>query len=411
MREPLAAGRTLEADSLEPVKGSRPSKEPATRARRRLGPLRGTVAGIVAIGAKDLRGRMRGRRAFLILTGYLVLLAAFALSTQAAIADTYQTGFGGSAAFAGAAIGQGVFGAMLMLMTFLVVVLAPLATASSISLEREKQTLDLLMATPIPSLAIVVGKLLSALAWVFLLIAASVPLMAIVFVYGGVGPDALISGYLVLIAIALGLGALGLFCSSVVKRTTVATALTIVGVLLVTFPTVTQLLAGPGVAVGGVGDGSGRSAGLIGLPVPEAIVRLDPFVAQTDVMCGTESTFGGRWCSAVQALVPTGDGNLFGGSPVPVERAPVGPGGFVNEKGVAVAVGDDVIGRVGLGGADVAPGPAQAFGMQRDALWPKSVATWLILSVVFLGLSVQFVSPTRRWRLRRGPRASARTAP
>ena len=33
--------------------------------------------------------------------------------------------------------------------------------------------------------------------------------------------------------------------------------------------------------------------------------------------------------------------------------------------------------------------------------WPKSVIAWLVLSVVFLLLSVQFVSPTRRWRLRR----------
>ncbi|HEX6868481.1 MAG TPA: ABC transporter permease, partial [Candidatus Limnocylindrales bacterium] len=287
MTEPLATGRPLGADEPEPAEDERRSPEPAVRTRRRLGAVRGNVAGIVAIGAKDLRGRMRGRRAFLILTGYLVLLAAFALSTQAAIADTYQTGFGGSAAFASAAIGQGVFGAMLMLMTFLVVVLAPLATASSISLEREKQTLDLLMATPIPSLAIVVGKLLSALAWVFLLIAASIPLMAIVFVYGGVGPDGLIAGYLVLVATALGLGALGLFCSSLVKRTTVATALTIVGVLLVTFRTVTLLLSGPG--VGGVVDASGRTAGLLGVPVPDAIVRLDPFVAQTDVMCQQES--------------------------------------------------------------------------------------------------------------------------
>ena len=57
--------------------------------------------------------------------------------------------------------------------------------------------------------------------------------------------------------------------------------------------------------------------------------------------------------------------------------------------------------------ADVAPDQG-VFGPERDALWPKSVLTWLILSVIFLGLSVQFVSPTRRWRphrprLRRGP--------
>ena len=48
--------------------------------------------------------------------------------------------------------------------------------------------------------------------------------------------------------------------------------------------------------------------------------------------------------------------------------------------------------------------PAQPFGPTRDTLWTKSVASWLVLSVVFLFLSVQAVSPTRRWHLRRGAR-------
>ena len=404
MRSPIATGRALGTDGPEPVEDERRTPEPTTRARRRLGPLRGTVSGIVAIGAKDLRGRMRGRRAFVILTGYLVVLAAFALSTQASIADTYQTGFGGSAAFASAAIGQGVFGAMLMLMTFLVVVLAPLATASSISLEREKQTLDLLMATPIPSLAIVVGKLFSALAWVFLLIAASIPLMAIVFVYGGVGPDGLIAGYLVLIATALGLGALGLFCSSLVKRTTVATALTIVGVLLVTFRTVTLLLAGPGVgAIGGGVDPSGRPAGLLGLPVPDAIVRLDPFVAQTDVMCQQESSLGGPWCTRLSGLTGSTNGIIF------IEQ----PGISVPKPAPMPAIDMGSIGAAGAAGAMIrnpADVIAQGDLVTRAPIWPVTVVSWLVLSLVFVLLSVQLVSPTRRWRLHRpGRRASGVT--
>ncbi len=58
------------------------------------------------------------------------------------------------------------------------------------------------------------------------------------------------------------------------------------------------------------------------------------------------------------------------------------------------------------GGADVT-----AFGVVRDSFWPRSVLTWLILSVIFLLISIQFVSPTRRWHLRRrrvpGPRPEA----
>ena len=92
----------------------------------------------------------------------------------------------------------------------------------------------MLAATPITSLAIVIGKLLSALIYVLLLIAASIPLTAIVFVFGGVAPEDVLRGYLVLIVTALGLGAFGLFCSSLVKRTQAATAITIFGVLALT---------------------------------------------------------------------------------------------------------------------------------------------------------------------------------
>ncbi len=52
--------------------------------------------------------------------------------------------------------------------------------------------------------------------------------------------------------------------------------------------------------------------------------------------------------------------------------------------------------------------PTQQFGPQRDTLWTKSVATWLVLSVIFILLSVQAVSPTRRWHLRR-PRRTPRS--
>jgi hypothetical protein len=54
--------------------------------------------------------------------------------------------------------------------------------------------------------------------------------------------------------------------------------------------------------------------------------------------------------------------------------------------------------------------PQQILQPERDALWPKSVVTWLILSVIFLALSVQLVSPARRWRFRRRARPAAKAA-
>jgi ABC-type transport system involved in multi-copper enzyme maturation permease subunit len=381
---------------MDAVTATPPSHAPTPSRSRRLGAFLRAIGGISAIGVKELRGRMRGRRAFVILTIYLALLGGFALMVETLVQRSYETGFGGSSAFASAAIGQGIFAALLMLMTLQVAFLAPSSTAGAISLEREKQTLELLIATPISSLAIVIGKLLSALVYVFLLIAASIPLMAVVFVYGGIAPEDVVNGYIVLIATALGLGSFGLLCSSLVKRTTAATAVTIFGVLAMTIGTAFVLIFWA--AMGTFDNNGNRVGGLFGMRPPAVLAYVNPFIAQADVMCGTEATFGGAWCSGVQALVPTTDGVTF-------QNVPAQPPMILDNTGGA-RVNVDV--GVGVAVDDVAPAPAIFGG--RDPLWVKSVATWLILSVVFLVLSVQFVSPTRRWHPFRRPRRS-RTAP
>jgi hypothetical protein len=253
-------------------------------------------------------------------------------------------------------------------------------------MEREKQTLELLVVTPITSLAIVLGKLLSALVYVWLLIAASIPLTAVVFVYGGVAPEDVLRGYLVLVVTALGLGAFGLFCSSLVKRTQAATAITIFGVLVMTIGSVFVLIFWQAMASADNGRGSGPIAGA----PPQAIAYLNPFLAQVDVLCGTETTFGG-WCSIENSLFQTQTGVVFDGGPVPAPMPLVDPG--FNRGGVFVAPEGQFV------AGDVAP-----FGAARDAFWPKSVVAWLVVSLVLLVLTVQFVSPTRRWRFRRGRR-------
>ena len=362
---------------------------PASR-RQRAMPFAHTAGGIAAIGAKELRGRMRGRRAFIILTIYLLLLAGFALMVETLVERSFSMNFGGRSAQASSVIGQSIFAAVLLLMTLQVVFLAPSSTASAISLEREKQTLELLIATPISSVAIVVGKLLSTLVYVFLLIAASIPLMAVVFVYGGVAPEDVLRGYIVLVVTALGLGSFGMFCSGLVKSTTAATAITIFGVLAMTIGTVFVLIFWT--AMGTFDNNGNRVGGPFGMRAPAVLGYINPFIAQADVLCETESSFGQVWCSGVQGLIPSDQGVIFtDGVAVPAGR-----------KGVAFDGNGQVINDVGAG---------QPFGGQRDALWMKSVVTWLILSFIFLALSVQSVSPTRRWRFRRGPRSSRSPAP
>lgn len=409
----IAAPRPDEVGPVEPTPPPDAVPEPTPvapggRRRQRAMAFGRTASGIAAIGVKELRGRMRGRRAFIILTIYLLLLGGFALMVETIIERSYATGFGNSSAFASAAIGQGIFAAMLMLMTLQVVFLAPSSTAGAISLEREKQTLDLLVTTPITSLAIVIGKLLSTLVYVFLLIAASIPLMAVVFVYGGVGPEAVLSGYLVLLVTALGFGSFGLLCSTLVKRTTAATAITIFGVLALTIGTTFILIFWT--AMGRFDENGNRVEGPFGMRAPAVLGYVNPFLAQADVLCDTETTFGGGWCGIVQTLVPSQDGIVFvdggGFAPAPMPVPAMEEGVIVDGKGDVVVVDVDRRGPA----LDVAPEPNQVQPAEREALWPKSVATWLVLSVVSLLLAVQAVSPTRRWRPRRGPRPSRSAA-
>jgi ABC-type transport system involved in multi-copper enzyme maturation permease subunit len=389
--EELAPGeRPADVADVTPpaAAAARPMSRPhPLRAFRRLG------TGLSAVGVKELRGRMRGRRAFVVLTLYLLLLSGFAWMYELILEQRYSASSGGTAAYASAAIGQELFAGLMMVVTLLVVLLAPAFTAGAISLEREKQTLDLLVTTPISSLSIVVGKLLSALTYVFILIAASVPLTAVVFVFGGVGPDDVIRGYVVLLATAFGLGAFGLFCSSLVKRTQAATVITTFGVMAMTLGSIFILLFWGAMTQPRFGEPSGGIGPFKGRP-PEVIAYLNPFVAQADVVCATQTTYG-AWCAQLSTLL-NGNSGVVVFSDVPGLDAPA------PMPAIDVAASRPV-----GGGFAIAPDvvAVQQFGVTRNAFWPRSVAAWLVVSVVLLALSVQLVSPTRRWRfgIRRNP--------
>jgi ABC-type transport system involved in multi-copper enzyme maturation permease subunit len=382
--------------------------------RPRPNPLRAArsgLSGIVAVGVKELRGRVRGRRAFVVLTFYLLFLGVFAWAWELVAERTYVQNAalqGGSAAFASAQVGQEVFGALILIETLLVVFLAPAFTSGAISLEREKQTLDMLAATPISSLAIVVGKLFSALAYVFLLIAASIPLTALVFVFGGVGPDDVLRAYTVLIVSAIGLGALGLFISALMQRTQGATVVTFFAVLFLSLGTMFGVLFWNTMAgVNRFGAGS-TGVGPIRGTAPEALLWFNPFAAEYDVICGASDGYGG-WCSRLNT-VTNGAISVTGISGTVVTPQPGfgidNSGGRVVQPVPAKVLPDGTVITIDDQGGQAnvsAVADPQPFGVRRDTFWPRSLRAWAILSLVLIVASIQLVSPTRRWRWLRRP--------
>jgi ABC-2 type transport system permease protein len=352
--------------------------------------------GITAIMVKELRGRMRGRRAFIILTLYVLLLAGFAWMSQQihqATVNGFQS-YGGQATFASASVGRGIFADLLMLQTLMIAVLAPAATAGAISSEREHQTLELLAVTPISSFAIVVGKLFSALAWVFVLVLASIPVTALVFVFGGVAPDDVLRGYGVLFATVIGLGSIGIFFSALTRRTGASTGLTFVVVI--------ALVLGSQYLFDFLGKTADTSSNGLRKQAPEQILYLNPFVAQADVACGTEDGGFGGTCDSLSTILGTGNQifppSLDPSNPVPGNLGGIGlPGvnfdGGVPAPGVIIVPGG---GGVVTGSGEVAS--AALVDPFRDRFWPKTVISFLILATILTMLSIQFVSPTRRWR-------------
>ena len=151
----------------------------------------------------------------------------------------------------------------------MLILIMPALTAGSISGERERQTLDLMLTTCMTPADIVLGKLEAALGTMFLMVVSSLPILAMVFVYGGVAASDLILLVCCFFAAAMFMGSIGLCCSALFRRTTAATVAAYVVTAVLTAGTcginylvtyINQMRIGEYLAsaeAGGVSGGSG----------------------------------------------------------------------------------------------------------------------------------------------------------
>ncbi len=105
---------------------------------------------------------------------------------------------------------------------FLVALVAPSFAAGSITGEKERKTYEMLLASPLKPSTILIGKLLSSLSYLVLLILSSLPLMILCFLLGGILLSEIARAYLVLILAAGTFGLLSVACSSYFRRTSSA---------------------------------------------------------------------------------------------------------------------------------------------------------------------------------------------
>jgi ABC-type transport system involved in multi-copper enzyme maturation permease subunit len=174
---------------------------------------------------KELRVSSRRRRNYVLRSAYVALLTVFL-----ALVWIGAMGQSGSAVYRisrMAEAGKFIIVSMVWFQFCATQFLAVVLLSNSISDEVYHRTLGLLMTTPISSFQIVIGKLFSKLLQLILLMAISLPLLAIIRVMGGVPWNYVISSLCITLTTIIFIGSLSLFFSIFSRRTYVVIIITI----------------------------------------------------------------------------------------------------------------------------------------------------------------------------------------
>jgi ABC-type transport system involved in multi-copper enzyme maturation permease subunit len=160
---------------------------------------------------RELRVLLRSRRAFFWLGLYLVVLFVVFTIAWSTVSERNRD-----------TAARSLFFSIIITQTILFNLLAPILTAGSLAGEHERRTFDLLATTPLSGFHVVLAKCFSAVCYVILLIFATIPVLAITFLLGGISwVEAVVSSIGVLMGVLVS-GMIGVACSAWIRRTFIA---------------------------------------------------------------------------------------------------------------------------------------------------------------------------------------------
>ena len=164
---------------------------------------------------KDLKVISRSMKFSWGLFAYIVALAIVFFLTYSTFSYSYGRGSRNTEIYEGFVYFFPVVGSVQLSIIGLIV---PIITASSISGEKERKTMDVLLTTTITERQIILGKIGSAVVRVMTFIIASIPLMSVSFIMGGLSWIALFEYIFLAIIFAFMTGSIGILCSSICKK-------------------------------------------------------------------------------------------------------------------------------------------------------------------------------------------------
>jgi ABC-type transport system involved in multi-copper enzyme maturation permease subunit len=181
---------------------------------------------------KELRQRMRERRGWLLPSLYLLVLGAVV-----AFAYFVTTVERGESSIQGSTVGVALFLTLAYSQLALLLLLVPIFSAGSITIEKEQRTLASLLTSLLTSPQIWWGKFVSSILFVLLLLITSLPVLSMAFAFGGIGPWEIFSATLTTVIILACMSAVGLYCSSAFQRSVHATAVSYATVIVISVVT------------------------------------------------------------------------------------------------------------------------------------------------------------------------------
>jgi len=162
---------------------------------------------------KELRVSSRRRRNYLLRFAYILSLSIFILFAWYSILGIRSSGSTVFLVSRFSQAGRQIIATIVWFQFIAAQIIAIVMLSSSVSDEIHRGTLAVLMTTPINSFQIVTGKLLSKLLQLMLLLAISLPLLAIIRIFGGVTWDYVASSVCITLSATFLAGALSLLLS------------------------------------------------------------------------------------------------------------------------------------------------------------------------------------------------------
>jgi ABC-2 type transport system permease protein len=182
---------------------------------------------------KELRGRMRGARAFLLITIYIFLLSGLVGAIYLGITSLNNAPT--TAMDLNQSLGKTIFWVVAGLELCMICFIAPALTAGAVSGERERQTYDILRTTLLSERALIFGKMSSSLVFLVLLLTVAFPLQSLAFFFGGITLEELLISFAMLLVTALAFCSIGIFISTISRRVVGSTVISYIATSLFVF--------------------------------------------------------------------------------------------------------------------------------------------------------------------------------